>query len=139
MVRNRLNATYIIVTKIFIDWCSVYGCKLLVTSRLHSDPIIIMDKIFLTITNRTHVHALHYLSHLSHLLSYHLSELLEFGSRNNFPVTNNVVIEVVTIIQVGHRIRITPARIPHGFGSQKSPSPTSGVVGEVCHRCADWS
>jgi hypothetical protein len=68
MVRNKLNATYIIVTKIFIDRWSVYGCKSLVMSMPHSDPIVNMGIIVPMITNRTHVHALHHLSRLSHLL-----------------------------------------------------------------------
>jgi hypothetical protein len=98
MVRNRLNATYIIITKIFIDQWSVYGCKSLVTSMPHSDPIVNMGIIVHVIMIRTYAHALYYLPHLVHLLSPRLPELLEIGSPISLPVMNNFVIGIVTIV-----------------------------------------
>jgi hypothetical protein len=95
MVRNMLN---IIVTKIFIDQWSVYGCKSLVTSRPHSDPIVNMGIIVHVTTIRTYVHALYHLPHLAHLLSHRLLEILEIGSPKSLPVMNNVIIEVVTVV-----------------------------------------
>jgi len=47
--------SFIIVIKIFIDRWSVYGCKSLVTSRPHSNPIVKMGIMVLMITNMTYV------------------------------------------------------------------------------------
>jgi len=95
-----------IITKIFIDRWSIYGCKSLVRKNLHSDAIVIMGIIVPVITIRTYVHALHHLPHLAHLLSYlllhRLLELLEFGSSRSLPITNNVVKGIVTVSLIGH-------------------------------------
>jgi hypothetical protein len=102
-----------IVTKIFIDRWSVYGCRSLVRNRPHSDPIIIMGIIVPVIMIRTYVHALHHLPHLAHLLSHlllhlllhrllDLLKLLEFGSPRSLYVTNSVVKGIVTVALIGH-------------------------------------
>jgi hypothetical protein len=82
---------------VVIDRWSVYGCKSLVMSRPHSDPMVNMGIIVLVITIRTYVHALYHLQHLAHLLSHRLSELLEIGSPKSLPVTN-VIIRVVIVV-----------------------------------------
>jgi hypothetical protein len=91
-----------IVTKILIDRWSVYGCKLSVKNRPHSNPIVIMGIIVPMITIRTHVHALHHLSQLAHLLSHCLLELLEFGFPMSLSVTIRVVRGIVTVALIGH-------------------------------------
>jgi hypothetical protein len=63
--------------------------------------------------------------------------LIEHVSRNNISFMNDIVVEVViVIIHVGNRIWITPARIPNGFGPQKSlPVMNCVVKGVVADRC----
>jgi hypothetical protein len=93
-----------IITKIFIDRLSIYGCRSLVRNRPHLDLIVIMGIIVPVITIRTYLHVFHHLPHLVHLLLHlllhhllDLLELLEFGSRRSLPVMSIVIKGIVTV------------------------------------------
>jgi hypothetical protein len=81
----------------------IYGSLVVVLNESHMDPIVIMGNIVLVILNKSHMHSFQlFMQLLLEFLMRCFLELLEFGSRKNLPITNNIVKGIIAIALIGH-------------------------------------